>query len=79
MIFAKLMYHSTLSLIIYIMSRSNNKQLFLPGRENQFEIIKVQGPMSEKRIFFLKFFYEIKSHELTLHVCNRNQLIHILD
>lgn len=52
MIFAKLMYHSTLSLIIYIMNRSNNKQLFLPGRENQFEIIKVQGPMSEKRIFF---------------------------
>lgn len=78
MIFAKLMYHSTLSLIIYIMSRSNNKQLFLPGRENQFEIIKVQGPMSEKRILFL-FFYEIESHELTLHVCNRNQLIHILD
>lgn len=78
MIFAKLMYHSTLSLIIYIMSRSNNKQLFLPGRENQFEIIKVQGPMSEKRIFFL-FFYEIESHELTLHVCNRNQPIHILD
>lgn len=55
MIFAKLMYHSTLSLIIYIMSRYNNKQLFLPGRENQFEMIKVQGPMSEKRILFYSF------------------------
>lgn len=60
MVFAKLMYHSTLSLIIYIMSRSNNKQLFLPGRENQFEIIKVQGPMSEKRIFFFNSFMKSK-------------------
>lgn len=60
MIFAKLMYHSTLSLIIYIMSRSNNKQLFLPGRENQFEIKKVQGPMSEKRIFFFNSFMKSK-------------------